>query len=88
LALIEESVASSDEGVAVQEVVVARLGEIGEGVSRVRQVLGEIAAASEQQTDGVAQINDAVEEMNGVTQRSASSSEESAAAAEELASQA
>jgi hypothetical protein len=50
--------------------------------------MGEIAAASEQQSDGVEQINGAVEQMNGVTQQVASSSEESARAAEELSSQA
>ena len=86
--LIEESVVSSEEGVQVQAEVVEKLGEIRSGVTGVRQVMAEIAAASEQQTDGVAQINQAVEEMNGVTQTTAASAEESASAAEELTSQA
>jgi methyl-accepting chemotaxis protein len=86
--LIEESVTSSKEGVVVQAEVVKQLDEIRTGVVRVREVMGEIAAASEQQTEGVGQINEAVEEMNAVTQRSAASSEESASAAEELSGQA
>jgi methyl-accepting chemotaxis protein len=86
--LIEESVSSSEEGVLVQAEVVKQLDEIRTGVVRVREVMGEIAAASEQQTEGVGQINEAVEEMNAVTQRSAASSEESASAAEELSGQA
>jgi methyl-accepting chemotaxis protein len=86
--LIEESVTSSEEGVVVQAEVVKQLDEIRTGVVRVREVMGEIAAASEQQTEGVGQINEAVEEMNAVTQRSAASSEESASAAEELSGQA
>ena len=87
-ALIAQSVEASEEGVAVQAEVVEKLGEIRSGVSRVREVMAEIAAASEQQTEGVGQINGAVEEMNTVTQRSAASSEESASSAEELSSQA
>ncbi len=86
--LIEESVQSSEDGVAVQGVVAGKLEEIRVGVARVREVMGEITAASEQQTEGVGQINGAVEEMNTVTQTTAASAEESASAAEELSSQA
>ncbi len=85
--LIEDSVANSEQGVAVQDEVLDRLREIEAGVGRVRQVMEEIAAASEQQTDGVDQINTAVEEMNGVTQNTAATAEEAASAAEELTSQ-
>jgi methyl-accepting chemotaxis protein len=86
-ALIEQSVSSAEEGVAVQAEVVDRLGAIRTGVTRVREVMTEIAAGSHQQTDGVNQINRAVDEMNAVTQRSAASSEESASSAEELSGQ-
>jgi len=50
--------------------------------------MGEIAAASDQQTQGIKQINVAVDQMNEVTQQVAANSEESASAAEELSSQA
>src|SRR5690625_7415959 len=50
--------------------------------------MAEIAAASEQQSQGIVQINQAVEQMNTVTQQTAANSEEAASAAEELASQA
>ncbi|MFW6331525.1 MAG: methyl-accepting chemotaxis protein, partial [Gemmatimonadota bacterium] len=86
--LIEDSVSNAEEGVSVQADVLEQLGEIEAGVTRVREVMAEIAAASEQQTDGVDEINSAVEEMNGVTQTTAASAEESASAAEELTSQA
>ena len=86
--LIEQSVEASDEGVQVQVEVVGKLGEIRLGVDRVREVMAEIAAASEQQTEGVGQINHAVEEMNAVTQNTAAAAEESAGSAEELAGQA
>ena len=86
--LIEGSVSNAEEGVSVRVEVLEQLQEIESGVTRVREVMAEIAAASEQQTDGVDEINSAVDEMNGVTQTTAASAEESASAAEELTGQA
>ncbi|HLG28633.1 MAG TPA: hypothetical protein VI387_00360, partial [Candidatus Brocadiales bacterium] len=48
----------------------------------------EISAASQEQAEGVNQINTAVNQMDTVTQQNASSAEESAAASEELSAQA
>lgn len=86
--LIEESVRNVEGGVALNTEVLENLEEIAGQVSRVEVVMGEIAAASEQQSQGVMQINQAVEQMNTVTHHTAANSEESASAAEELASQA
>jgi methyl-accepting chemotaxis protein len=86
--LIEQGIESSEEGVEIQGQVVEQLASIDASVHRVREVLGEIAVASEQQTHGVEQINTAVDEMNGVTQETAANAEESASAAEELHAQA
>jgi methyl-accepting chemotaxis protein len=86
--LIEESVKNAVSGVELNSDVLKQLGEIAGQVNRVGEVMGEIAAASEQQSDGVNQINGAVEQMNGVTQGVASNSEQSAASAEELSGQA
>jgi len=47
-----------------------------------------VAAASDEQAQGIDQINTAVSEMDRVTQSSASNSEESASASEELSAQA
>jgi methyl-accepting chemotaxis protein len=86
--LIEGSVKNAEEGVELNREVLRNLEEISGQVNKVREVMGEIAAASEQQTQGVGQINIAVEQMNSLTQASAANSEESASAAEELSSQA
>lgn len=86
-ALIDESVLNANGGVALNLEVLKTLEAINSQVEKVSGVVGEIAAASEQQTQGVGQINGAVLQMNGVTQQVASSAEESASAAEELASQ-
>jgi hypothetical protein len=50
--------------------------------------VAEIAAASEQQDEGISQVNKAVEQMNLLTQQNAANAEESASASEELSSQA
>lgn len=86
--LIEESVRNADGGVELNQEVLRDLEEIRTQVDRVSEVMAEIAAASEQQSQGVEQINSAVEEMNELTQQTAASSEEAASAAEELSGQA
>jgi len=55
---------------------------------KVGNLVDEIAAASQEQSQGIDQINKAVSEMDKVVQETAASAEESAAAAEELSSQA
>ncbi len=55
---------------------------------KVEQLVDEIAAASQEQAQGIGQINTAVVEMDTLTQKTAASAEESAAASEELNAQA
>jgi methyl-accepting chemotaxis protein len=86
--LIEQSVRAAEGGVSLNDEVLVQLGEIATHVNRVGEVTSEIAAASDQQYDGVEQLNGAVDQMSGVTQQIASNSEESASAAEELSAQA
>ncbi len=86
--LIEESVKSSDLGVLINAQASAHFNEITDRVKKVVEVMEEIAAASDNQSRGVSQINGAVDEMARVTQHNAATTEQSAAAAEELSSQA
>jgi methyl-accepting chemotaxis protein len=86
--LIEESVKNADGGVVINEEVLKNLNEIHSEVTKVSEVVVEIAAASEQQSQGVDHINTAIEQMNQVTQQTAANAEESASAAEELSGQA
>jgi methyl-accepting chemotaxis protein len=62
--------------------------QVAGSTSKAAELVGEIAAASTEQAQGIAQINTAVSEMDKVTQQSAANAEESAAAAEEMTSQA
>jgi methyl-accepting chemotaxis protein len=86
--LIEESVKNAEGGVEINQEVLTNLEEINHQVKKVSEVMGDIAAASDQQSRGIDQINVAVEQMNQLTQNTAASSEESASASEELSGQA
>ncbi|MDE3173956.1 MAG: MCP four helix bundle domain-containing protein, partial [Gemmatimonadota bacterium] len=86
--LIEESVRNAEQGVVVSAEVERSLTDIEQRVARVADVMAEVAAASEQQTQGIVQINAAVDQMNAITQQVAASSEESASSSEELSGQA
>ena len=61
---------------------------VAQGTFRVGELVAEIAAASNEQAQGINQVNTAVTEMNKVTQQNAASAEESASASEELNAQA
>jgi methyl-accepting chemotaxis protein len=86
--LIEEAVRKAEGGVTLNQEVLHNLEEIVSQVHKVSEVMGEIAAASEQQQHGVVQLNTAVEQLNQVTQQTAANSEETASTAQELSSQA
>jgi methyl-accepting chemotaxis protein len=64
------------------------LDDIVPNIGKTSNLVQEIAAASAEQTAGVAQINKAMGQINQVTQQNASSSEELAATAEEMMGQA
>jgi len=86
--LIEESVNKTQNGTQITKKVGESLGNIVTNVKRVTDLVAEIAAASQEQSEGVNQLNTAVNQMDSVTQQNASSAEESAAASEELSAQA
>jgi methyl-accepting chemotaxis protein len=62
--------------------------EIVGSVQRVSDIIGEITAASAEQSDGIGQVNKSVTQLDQMTQQNAALVEESAAAAESLKGQA
>ncbi len=86
--MIEQSVNNSKAGVEISVEVSKVLGEIATGVAKTSDLVNEIAAASQEQAQGVDQINKAVSQMDKVTQQNAAAAEESASASEELNAQA
>jgi len=85
--LIEEAVKNSENGVNINAEVLKNFQEITERTNKVSQVVAEIAAASDQQDQGISEVNKAVEQLNQLTQQNAANAEESASAAEEMSSQ-
>lgn len=83
-ALIEDSVCKVDAGCRLVEQAGSTMDEIVVSVRRVTDIMGEIAAASHEQTAGIVQINQAITQMDQVTQQNAALVEESAAAAGSL----
>lgn len=86
--LIEESQSNADSGVTVTKEIGEILKDIAQAAQKVKQLIGEVSAASEEQSEGINQVNTAVAQMDKVTQNSAANAEESASASEELSSQA
>ncbi|EOV0674741.1 methyl-accepting chemotaxis protein II [Cronobacter dublinensis] len=87
-ALIEDSVSRVDSGSVLVESAGETMQEIVGAVTRVTDIMGEIASASDEQSRGIDQVALAVSEMDRVTQQNASLVQQSAAAAGALEEQA
>ena len=86
--LIDASVGNVSAGTALVDEAGRTMGQIVESVKRVTDIMGEITAASQEQTTGIEQINQAITQMDQVTQQNAALVEEAAAAAGSLEEQA
>ena len=86
--LIEGSIKKVNAGTEVANNTAEALTEIVSGVSKVTDLVGEIAAASNEQSQGIAQVNQGLVQLDQVTQQNTANSEESAAASVELSEQA
>ncbi|MET3230688.1 UNVERIFIED_ORG: methyl-accepting chemotaxis protein [Burkholderia sp. 1263] len=86
--LIGASVERVHNGSTLVQQAGATMGEILQAVQRVTDIMGEIAAASEEQSGGISQVGRAVTQMDEVTQQNAALVEQAAAAAASLQDQA
>ncbi|MPW18602.1 HAMP domain-containing protein [Paraburkholderia sp. CNPSo 3157] len=88
---IKELIGDSADKVQSGSALVGRAGttmdEIVQAVRRVTDIMGEISAASEEQSGGIEQVNRAVVQMDAVTQQNAALVEQAAAAAASLEEQ-
>ena len=82
--LITDSVGRVDDGARLADDAGKTMVEVVSSVNRVSQIIGEIAAATQEQSTGIAQVNTAVGDLDKVTQQNASLVEESTAASESL----
>ncbi len=86
--LIGDSVGKVESGSQLAGDAGRTMAEIVAQVSRVTDLIGEISAASQEQSQGIDQVGTAVAQLDQVTQQNAALVEESAAAAESLKAQA
>jgi methyl-accepting chemotaxis protein len=86
--LITDSVSKTAAGTLQVESAGNTMQEIVTSVKRVTDIMGEITAASVEQSVGIDQVNTAVNNMDEVTQQNAALVEQAAAAAESLVDQA
>ncbi|NDP39318.1 MAG: methyl-accepting chemotaxis protein [Rhodoferax sp.] len=86
--LINASVERVEQGTALVDQAGATMTEVVGSIRRVTDLMGEITAASVEQSQGVAQVGEAVTQMDQTTQQNAALVEEMAAAASSLKGQA
>ncbi|RDK05646.1 methyl-accepting chemotaxis protein [Cupriavidus lacunae] len=87
-ALIGNSAQRVEDGAVLVESAGKAMGEIVDAVKRVTDLMGEMRAATEEQTGGIEQVNQAVSQMDQMAQQNAALVEEAAAAAASLEDQA
>ncbi len=86
--LINASVERVEQGSALVDQAGVTMTEVVSSIRRVTDLMGEISAASSEQSSGVSQVGEAVTQMDHATQQNAALVEEMAAAASSLKSQA
>ena len=86
--LIDQSVADVDSGAALVQQAGQTMGEIVGSVQRVTDIMADIAAASQEQSAGIEQVNQTVVQMDETTQQNAALVEEASAAARSMEEQA
>ena len=84
--LIEDSSRRVKEGVTMTSETAQSLNDIVQNVVKVKDLVGEIAAASDEQTKALNQISQAITQVSQGTQSNSSQSEELASTADELGS--
>jgi len=85
--IIVENISLSKQGVEMAKDVECSLAQINEEVQKVDEILEEISTATNEQAQGVDQINKAMSQMEIVIQSNADTANSNASASQELSSQ-
>ena len=86
--LIDDSVDKVAAGSKLVDEAGATMEQVVDSVRKVTAIMADISVATTEQSDGIAQVNQALAQMDGVTQQNAALVEQAAAAAESLQDQA
>ena len=85
--LIESSVTLTTDGTIIAEQTSTELKNIVDGVDKVSALVADIAVVSEEQAEGISQVNIGLEQIDQAIQQNMAMAEESAASSEQLSSQ-
>ncbi|HKK33236.1 MAG TPA: methyl-accepting chemotaxis protein, partial [Desulfomicrobiaceae bacterium] len=86
--LIEHSVAKTENGTRVARSTAEALDEINGVISRVNDLVGEIAVAGTEQAQGITQINQGLSQIDQAVQQNTATAQEASASAVQLSAQA
>ncbi len=86
--LISSSVHKVEDGTQLVDQAGRTMEEVVLSVKRVTDIMGEISAASQEQSLGIEQVNQAISQMDEITQQNAALVEQAAAASESMREQA
>ncbi|MBF0243415.1 MAG: methyl-accepting chemotaxis protein, partial [Desulfamplus sp.] len=87
-ALIEGTVQKINSGSKLVSTTNEAFGKVAGSSAKIGDIVAEISGASNEQYNGIEQVNIAITEMDKVVQKNAATAEESASASEELSAQA
>ncbi len=82
--LIGDSVSRVESGARLVDEAGATMDDIVQSVKRVTDIMNEISVASQEQTDGIVMVNEAIGQMDDATQRNAALVEQATAASTQL----
>ena len=85
--LIDDSVGKVDEGSQLVDHAGKTMEEIVQSIKRVTDIMAEISAASQEQSSGIEQVNQAITKMDETTQQNSALVEQAAAASESMLEQ-
>ncbi|MES2115231.1 MAG: methyl-accepting chemotaxis protein, partial [Pseudomonadota bacterium] len=86
--LIGESVEKVNRGSQLADEAGETMGKIVQSIERAACIMGEISVASQEQSKGIAQVNQAVVQLDAMTQQNAALVEQASSAAENMRQQA
>ncbi len=85
--MIKNSIDKSERGALIAQETAASLKQIVDGINESSQIVSAIAQSSDEQSEGISQINVGVDQVAQVVQQNSATAQQSAAASEEMSSQ-
>ena len=85
--MIQNSMEKAEVGARIAEETAVSLSEIVNGINESDRIMVDIARSSEEQSEGVSQVNIGIDQVAQVVQQNSATAQQSAAASEQMSSQ-